>query len=139
LVPLDFSGKSRQAFRCAVPLAEKFGARLILIHVLPLPTFDAVELGIPLPDQRASRRAAHERLRATARDALPAALPVSCHVLLGHAATEIVAAARRHRADLIVLSTKGRSGLRRLVLGSTAESVVRHAHCPVLAVRRQTS
>jgi len=54
----------------------------------------------------------------------------------GHAASEILAVARRRKVDMIVMTTHGHSGLRRFFMGSTAEQVVRHAHCPVLSVRR---
>lgn len=137
LVPLDFSGQSRQALRWAVPLAAQHKARITLVHVLPLPPYQAVELELPLPRLAEQQDAALRRLEKTAAAHIPPALHDQNLVLTGHAGPQIVDAAHEHAIDLIVISTKGRSGLQRLLLGSTAEHVVRHARCPVLAIRRQ--
>lgn len=137
LVPLDFSGQSRQALRWAVPLAAQNKAKIILVHVLPLPPYQAVELELPLPRLTEQQAAARRRLQSTAESHIPPALHDRNLVLTGHAGPQIVDTAREHAIDLIVISTKGRSGLRRILLGSTAEHVVRHARCPVLAIRRQ--
>ncbi|MCA1594319.1 MAG: universal stress protein, partial [Acidobacteria bacterium] len=64
-----------------------------------------------------------------------AGLDVEDVVTHGEAASEIVRVARERGADLIVVSSHGRTGLGRILFGSTAESVVRHAHCPVLVVK----
>lgn len=137
LVPLDFSGQSRQALRWAIPLASQNKAKIFLVHVLPLPNYQAVELELPIPSPTEQRTAALKRLQTTAAAMIPPGLLARHVVLLGHAASQIVAAAEDHAIDLIVISTKGRSGLKRLLLGSTAEHVVRHARCPVLAIRRR--
>jgi len=68
---------------------------------------------------------------------LPSDLRGRTIVREGNAAYEVVSVAEELKADLIVLSTTGHSGLKRVLLGSTAERIVRHAHCPVLTVRRQ--
>jgi universal stress protein A len=68
---------------------------------------------------------------------LPPRLRTGNAVLLGKPADEILALARRNNIDLIVLTTKGRTGLARALVGSTAESIMRHAPCPVLSVRRR--
>lgn len=138
LVPLDFSGQSRQAFRCAVPLAEKFGASILLVHVIPPPVYAATDLALAPPNAAAQRAAARRRLTTTATAGIPPGVKVRAVIREGHPAREILAVARRHKVGLVVISTKGRTGIRRLLLGSTAEYVVRHALCPVLAVRRQS-
>lgn len=130
LVPLDFSGKSRQALRYALPLAEKLAARLVLLHVLP--------------DKRSHRGAtatetrtlAERRLERMAAQLVPPHLHESNIVLAGKPAAQILAAVKRHDIDMIVLTTKGETGLKRMLLGGTAEHVMRHAPCPVLSVRR---
>lgn len=130
LVPLDFSGKSRQALRHAVPIAQKFSARIHLVHVLPA-------AGKTDPDDRIRRRtAALKRLSAMAEQFLPPRVRAECAVLDGKPADAILALASRHSIDLIVLTTKGQSGLKRALVGSTAETIMRLAPCPVMSVRR---
>jgi nucleotide-binding universal stress UspA family protein len=130
LVPLDFSGKSRQALRYAVPIAHKFAARIHLVHVLPPPgklTKEEVLL---------RRMKALKRLGEMGEQHLPPRLRAETAVLTGKPAEEILALAEQNNIDLIVLTTKGDSGLRRALVGSTAETIMRQASCPVMSVRR---
>jgi len=136
LVPLDFSGKSRQALRYAAPLAEKFGAKIVLLHVVELVPVAVPEMVLMQADLAPTERQASGHLRELARTLLPADLFERGLVVVGHPAVEILAVARREKADMIVLTTHGHSGLKRFIIGSTAEQVVRHATCPVLSVRR---
>ena len=131
LVPLDFSGKSRQALRYAIPLAQKFSARIHLVHVLPDPG------KTPKDDLIRLRLAALKRLGQTAAQLMPPRLQAENAVLTGRPAEEILALAEKNSIDLIVLTTKGRSGLKRALVGSTAEQIMRHALCPVMSVRRR--
>lgn len=143
LVPLDFSGLSRQALWFAVPLARKHHAKISLVHVVQAPVVltsfpgdgSFIPVGSSIEDLK---RPARAHLNKLADRLLPAGLRDRTIVREGNAAFEVVSAARALKADLIVLSTNGRSGLPRVMLGSTAERIVRHAHCPVLTVRRQT-
>jgi nucleotide-binding universal stress UspA family protein len=137
LVPLDFSGKSRQALRYAVPVAEKFGARIVLLHVVEPVPVTAPEMAMVQPDLLPLKRQAVRQLEELAAALVPPELHDRGVVTIGHAAVEILATAKRVRADMIVLTTHGHSGLKRFFMGSTAEQVVRHATCPVLSVRRQ--
>ena len=130
LVPVDFSGKSRQALRYAVPIAQKFSARIHLVHVLPVP-------GKARPDDVARQRlVALRRLGQMVQQLLPPRVRAEFAVTFGRPADEILSLATKNRVDLIVLSTKGRSGLKRALVGSTAESIMRHATCPVMSIRR---
>lgn len=131
LVPLDFSGKSRQALRYAVPIAQKFSARIHLVHVLPDPGKTAKD------ELTRQRLAALKRLGVTGEQLVPPRILAASAVLHGDPADEILALARREAIDLIVLTTKGRSGLKRVLVGSTAEQIMREAPCPVMSVRRQ--
>ncbi len=131
LVPLDFSGKSRQALRYAVPVAQKFSARIHLVHVLPDPG------KMPKDELTRQRLAALKRLGVTGEQLVPPRILAASAVLHGDPADEILALARREAIDLIVLTTKGRSGLKRALVGSTAEQIMRHALCPVMSVRRR--
>jgi universal stress protein A len=130
LVPLDFSGKSRQALRYAVPLAQKFSARIHLVHVLPAD-------GKKDRDETIRQRmTALKRLGQMAEQYIPPRLRAEYAVLTGKPAEAILALAAEHGIDLIVLTTKGESGLKRALVGSTAETIVREAACPVMSVRR---
>ncbi len=132
LQPNDFSNQSQQAFEFACNLAKDYGAKVILLHVVDVPVaFPEMAVAMPNP----------EALRAEARDLLkelkpPAdAVQVERRVVEGEPASEILRVAEDCRADLIVVGTHGRSGIRRVVMGSVAEQVLRHASCPVLAVK----
>jgi nucleotide-binding universal stress UspA family protein len=130
LVPLDFSGKSRQALRYAVPLAQKFTARIHLVHVLPPPG------KADQPDLPRRKLDAIKRLGEMS-GLLPPRLRAGNAVLVGKPAEQILQLAEKNNIDLIVLTTKGLSGLKRVLVGSTAETIMRQALCPVLSVRRR--
>lgn len=133
LVPLDFSGKSRQALRYATPLAQKFASEIILLHVLP-PAAKAARSDAPTTEPT---RAALRRLDSMAEALIPPDFRGANVVRTGSPYGEILAAARKLDVDMIVLTTHGNSGLKRFFVGSTAEQVMRHATCPVLSIRRQ--
>ena len=130
LVPLDFSGKSRQALRYAVPIAQKFSAKIHLVHVLR-PLAKKEESDLPRLRQDAIRRLGEMSGQ------LPPRLRAGNAVLVGKPADEILALAAKNNIDLIVLTTKGLTGLKRVLVGSTAETIMRQSVCPVLSVHRQ--
>lgn len=134
LVPLDFSGKSRQALRYAVPLAQKFSARIVLLHVMA-PATKRSRPGAAVPPAR-ERDNAVARLDKMAARLLPRSVRSQNLVQRGRPADAIVDTASQIDADMIVMTTHGRAGFGRLFLGSTAEQVMRRAGCPVLSVRR---
>ena len=139
LVPLDFSGKSRQAFEFAVPLAGQYGGKIFLLHVVEPAyayPYGPGEIGVAPLDPRPIVEGAKKRLSAMARELIPPDLLGRTMVRVGRAYLEIIAVAERLDVDLIVITTHGYSGLKHVLLGSTAEHVVRHAPCPVLTVRR---
>ena len=142
LVPLDFSGFARQALMCAVPLARKHRAKISLVHVAQPPAVVRTmpDGGLIMPVNTSQLvSAAKVHLDDLAAQLLPGDVRGETLVRDGNAAEEVVAAAKVLKADLIVLSNTGRSGLSRILMGSTAERIVRHAHCPVLTVRRRSS
>lgn len=128
LVPVDFSVCSKKALYYAAPFAKQFGAQLTLIFVLQNypPTLDLTEI-----DPTAEAKAELEDLRKSVSHIVP----TQTVLRRGEPYREIIRAASELQMDLIILSTHGRSGMARMVLGSTAEKVVRHAGCPVLVVR----
>ncbi len=135
LVPVDFSDCSQKALQYALPFARQFNANLELLHVvetyLPTAGLVAVNLDLTRDQMLAMARKDFEALRQT----LPEDVVSEGVVCEGAPRIEIIEAAKQSSADLIILSTHGRTGLARVCLGSTAEYVVRHAPCPVLVVR----
>jgi nucleotide-binding universal stress UspA family protein len=135
LVPIDFSDCSKQALQWAVPFARHYGATLELVHVVtPSYAIDPCGLDEYARTESWEMDDAKVRLEELA-GSTGSDLPVESYVRRGRPAAEIVSAARELQADLIVISTHGYRGLERVLLGSTAENVVRHADCPVLTIR----
>lgn len=136
LVPIDFSERSLKAIEFGLPLLKSLGADLQLVHVLapdyPLASMAAMPLIVPELEvgQRVRRR-----LRDVARKYSIELGPENIHARKGQPFVEICRLARERGIDLIVTSTRGNTGLRHLVLGSTAERIVRYSPCPVLVVR----
>lgn len=134
LAPTDLSKPSKCAVKTAVALAQKCGAKLILFHVVQCPNCSSFDSP---PDAEKMMEEARQTLDDIART-IPTGVTVEKHVRFGtrEPVNEIVEEANNVSADLIVIATHGYSGLKRVLLGSTAERVVRHAPCPVLVVRR---
>ena len=140
LLPTDFSECAEGALSYATDLARAAGARLVCLHVVePLvPPVGYGPITEPLPALDVAgqlEESAHRELPRLAQREECAGLEVEDLVAHGEPASEIVRAAREHSVDLIVISSHGRTGLGRILFGSTAESVVRHATCPVLVVK----
>jgi universal stress protein A len=137
LAPTDFSECSKRAVACGYELAQVFGAKLVLLHVveeLPsyigfIPPAGAVVL---LKDLE---RQACLNLAEVLPKAKAAGVEVTRQVAVGSPSDEIVKVAAAQKVDLIVIATHGRAGLSHLVMGSVAERVVRTAPCPVLTIR----
>ena len=137
LVPVDFSDPSEKALKYAARFAEQFGSRVTLVHVIQPMVYPA-DFGYPptVVDtlDEAVRRQVEERLSALARTA---GTDTQSVIRVGQPYFEIATAAKELEADLIIIATHGRTGLKHVLLGSTAERVVRHAPCPVLTVRER--
>ena len=139
LVPIDFSDCSKKALRYAVPLAKQHEADLTLLYVLPAPAYAAGDYGgLPTGGLEDEMRASSRReLAALAVDEVERQVPTDVVIRSGSAANEIMNLARSLPADLIVISTHGRTGLPHVFLGSVVERVVQRAPCPVLVVREE--
>jgi nucleotide-binding universal stress UspA family protein len=143
LVAVDGSTASAKGLREALRLAKAEGARLFILHVVDeYPAFAALDgmmAGAPgadlVPALREGGKRVLARAKTTAGKAGVPAKAILREMLSGPAAYPIVREAKKLGADLIVLGTHGRRGVRRLVLGSDAEQVVRTASVPVLLVR----
>jgi nucleotide-binding universal stress UspA family protein len=137
LVPLDFSPASVEALEYAVWVAKQFRAAIHVVHVYPPDEALAAGAGHLLFESADAIERLNEELTGIHRKHVPTFRPENCHIRSGRPYEEIVRLAREIGADLIALATRGRSGLKRLLLGSTAERVVRGAPCPVLVVRKR--
>ena len=138
LLPSDFSGCSAEAALAARRLAECFGSRLIVLHVLDEPAaLDPMFRGeVPLELLRGRmEQYASEGMEAFLKAHFDGLAGVEARTASGVPYREIVREARECGAGLIVIGTHGRTGVERVIFGSTAEKVVRMAPCPVLSVR----
>jgi nucleotide-binding universal stress UspA family protein len=129
LCPIDFDPNSLAALRLAAELAQERKATLHLLHVVALPS--GPEVALPFAKMEA---AARTRLERTARQ-IKIKARYEVEVVLGDPGVEVLQVAKHVGADLIVMATHGRKGLRHLLLGSVAEAIVRSAPCPVLTIR----
>ena len=160
LVPIDFSEPANNALRYAIDEAVLHRAKVTLLHVLPADTQTDVHYvtGAPLPGPEGGfdllaggrvggsapvappeivRRDRSAEAQTQLRDLVANAFkgPWEVEVAMGHPADAIVRVAQERGADLIVMSTHGRTGLQHVLLGSVAEKVVRLAPGPVLTVK----
>lgn len=136
LVAVDFSEPSKKALQHAVSLANLYGAELCLAHVVEPASFmhDMSNVMVSKSNKEIAAEARASLL--TCADAnVPSSVPVRTEVRVGKPFNEISELAQKLKADLIVIATHGYTGLKHVMLGSTAERVVRHAPCPVLVVR----
>jgi nucleotide-binding universal stress UspA family protein len=140
LLPTDFSGCANYAVTYAAAIARAARAKVICIYVLEpmVPAVGYTGLADPMPIADIS-----EQLEDSAERELPQfvhceelhGIEVEEVITHGDAAAEIVRVAAEREVDLIVISSHGRTGIGRMIFGSTAEAVVRHARCPVLVVK----
>jgi len=129
LVPFDLSSLSETAWKQAVALARRFEARLEVVYVEEWAVTADVT---PVPPPVLS---AHEKRALIARIRKTIGMSAKIDIVIGDPAQSILRLARTRRADLIVMGTHGRTGLKRVLLGSVTEAVVRDSPVPVLAVR----
>ena len=136
LVPLDGSRASEAALPQARSLAHHYGAEVYLLRIAP----DGSDVRVTASGQVHSGRDDTVEHCRTYLDAIAATfvherVGVDTLVVRGHAAAVILEVAEDIQADLIVMSTQGRGGLKRALVGSVADSVIRHASMPVLVTR----
>ncbi len=138
LVPIDFSDCAKKALRYAIPLAKEHGAAITLLYVVP-PAYAVGEYGgFDYACLQAAAQAGSERqLKTLVLDEVQGEVSADTVVRSGSPAVEIVEAARDLPADVIVISTHGRTGLKHMLIGSVTEHVVCRAPCPVLVVRER--
>ncbi|MDH5670720.1 MAG: universal stress protein [Myxococcales bacterium] len=137
LVPVDGSEGSNRAARFAAYLASETGARVTLLHVYDTPTATALGLASLGKDELEAtmQRVAKGSFDAAEAEMASFEIEIGHHTVLGHPAQEVVAYARQHHPQLIVMGTRGRSAVEETLLGSVSDYVVRHAPCPVTVHR----
>jgi universal stress protein A len=157
LVPIDYSEHSNLAFQWGASLAQKYSAQLLLLHVVPkaveeVSTHPSGAIVAPYPSsvEGLARHGspsqsevviidyvekAETELDDLARSQLKGSVPAKARVAVGRPAEEILQVAGDEGVDLIVMGTHGRTGLRHVLMGSVAETVMRTAPCPVLTVK----
>jgi nucleotide-binding universal stress UspA family protein len=138
LAPTDFSDYSKEAINYALDLAQTFGAKLSLLHVVELPSYPIEDfvpstMGGGLLDDL--ERQASAELAQVLPQAQEAKIEVTRGLVMGSPFRKIIETAEAEHVDLIVMATHGRTGLSHLMVGSVAERVVRTAPCPVLTIR----
>jgi nucleotide-binding universal stress UspA family protein len=139
LWPTDFSPLAKTALPHALRVAGP-GAELIVLHVLsPAAIYAIPGMAAAAWDEleRQSRSAAQAELRRLSGQLKRKGAKLSIHTVLAEGVPfeQVVRVAKRHKCDVLVLATHGRTGLRHVLMGSVAENVVRRAPCPVLTVR----
>lgn len=142
LVPVDFSDPSLQALDYAIEFGRRFKPEFVVLHVLePVYYPGAGDMYGPGYDMglvyQEIERATRDQLSRVAATLQKKRLAVRTLLRVGTAYHAIVETAKRLKADLIIMSTHGRTGLSHVLMGSVAERVVRSAACPVLTVRGQ--
>jgi nucleotide-binding universal stress UspA family protein len=149
LLATDGSSEAELATRTAVDLGKQTNSELHVIHVWDIATTALLypeatnPEGVELPDpilvediERSVEQRGRELLDAEVERVRSAGGTVAqAHLMMGEAAREIVHLAEDIEAGLVVMGSRGHGGIRRTLMGSVSDSVVRHAHCPVLVVR----
>ena len=138
LVAVDFSEASVEAVRRAMEIGEKFSRRLLLLHVIHDPAdtpgfYLAKKAGKKV--LRNMEQSAQQMMEEFVSEHAKGCEGCEARVVPGLPAAQIVQAAEKEKVDLVVVGTRGRGGLERLMLGSVADKVIRSVACPVLTVR----
>jgi nucleotide-binding universal stress UspA family protein len=134
LVGFDGSAHSKKAFEAAVELALKFNASIVTVTVIRPPEFSPTIDEIDEVMDEAERKFA-PLLQEIKEKGIKSGLDVQSVILKGHPAESIVKYAYDHKADLIVMGTRGLGGFKSLIIGSVAQKVVSYAKVPVLIIK----
>jgi nucleotide-binding universal stress UspA family protein len=142
LVATDGSTLSKKAVGSAIELAATCGAELLALKVIPRYPQAYFEGSIPLSAEEIARvenqwaGSAQAQLAAVEKTAKAKAVPAKAITVKSDVVSDaIIAAAKKHKADLIVMASHGRKGIKRLLLGSETQQVLTHSHIPVLVLR----
>jgi nucleotide-binding universal stress UspA family protein len=141
VVPTDFSEHANAALDLALELASESGSVVHLVHAYEIPISAVPPYGVEVPPTLVVevRDAAARHLEKTGARVRDRGLRCECHLVHGPSVEGIVEAAGKLGADLIVMGTRGLTGLKHVLLGSVAERTIRTAPCPVLTVKPKTT
>ncbi|MEB2311732.1 MAG: universal stress protein [Sorangiineae bacterium] len=141
VVPVDYSDHAKETLRYAGALAARFGARLDVVHVWDRPSYVPETTMVSKPGEPARslvelirENAEREMSEFLASAALPESVETATRLESGEPASTIIEYVRKHEADLVVMGTRGRTGVKHLLLGSVAEKLVRLSPVPVLTI-----
>jgi nucleotide-binding universal stress UspA family protein len=137
LVAVDFSEYADSVLDVAVEFAKQLSAELHLVHAFDvrIPLVTPYEVAIPTAFIEEAREAAASKLAALIRKVAEDGVTATSHLSEVPAASAIVDLAEEIGADLIIMGTRGHTGLKHVLLGSVAERTLRHAPCSVLTVK----
>ena len=139
LMPVDGSDVSGHALDEGLRLASELGSKVILMYVVDMTIAAMPEAELGVSNTELMRKSFEEQgekvVRSAGEAAAAKAVRFETVMTEGDVQNEIIAIAEEKKVSLIVIGTHGRRGLNRLLLGSVAESVAKHAHCPVLLIR----
>lgn len=140
LWPTDFSNLSLHGARYARAFRELFQAELHVLHIIPPPMAPDVSVTVPsdVPADYAEEElldVCRKRLDEVIAEQFPGMTDVKREVFFGNSWPAVCKYAEEHEIDLVIVATHGRTGLRHVLIGSTAERIVQHAPCPVLVVK----
>ena len=147
MVAIDGSKESMHAANCAIGVAKRYNATLVVLTVLPQELrydyeIDRVDPEIPMTPVRGvvelSRMEIEDKwFKVIKKNALVSNVKIETEVIMEgkSVVSDIIEYSEKQGIDLIVIGTKGKTGLRRLLLGSVSQGVLAYAHCPVLLVR----
>jgi nucleotide-binding universal stress UspA family protein len=137
VVPIDFSEHSARALEMAIDIAKQFHGSIHLVHSYPINPILLSPYGVSIPPdlERGFRESTDMQLREWAERVRKAGVAVEIFTSADAASEAIVRHADEIHADLIVMGTRGLTGLKHVVLGSVAERTLRHAPCPVLTLK----
>lgn len=137
LCPVDFSDISKRVLEIAADLAKRFGADLHVIHVFQLPaTMLEAVYEDPTDMEEEIRQRLNDKLNEFVQKTKKPDVKITTGVYEGVPDVEIITSARENQADMIVMGTRGKTGLSHVLLGSVAERVIRNAEVPVMTVRK---
>ena len=143
LVPLDGSKNADRALDNALLIAEKFGSKIILMHVIGgfVPEFALSPEGFAIPNttvlevRESIKKNAKEMLKKRLEKVQKNNLKVSQVIKVGDPGSEIINFAEKNKIDLILMGARGLGAFKKLLLGSVSNKVTSHSHCPVLVVK----
>jgi nucleotide-binding universal stress UspA family protein len=138
LCPIDHSDGSKEALKYAVSFAMKNEAKLYLLHVIDIRSFDESidTMAVQIPDDEETIKKLKTKLLECVPEEIRSDMQIEALVVRGIPFAEIISIAKGNKVDMIVMGTHGRTGIAHIMIGSVSEKVVRKAHCPVLTVRQ---